>query len=94
MRQAVNNLQSTYSGFGFVNADNVFKVCDQPHPVVIQSIIQLCIKGDIDGALKGLDGLWKNGYSAIDIVTTLFRVIKTYNELVLFTPGYGVLLTP
>ena len=26
--QALNNLQSTYAGFGFVNADNVFKVRD------------------------------------------------------------------
>ena len=25
--QALNNLQSTFAGFGFVNADNVFKVC-------------------------------------------------------------------
>jgi DNA polymerase III delta prime subunit len=27
MRQALNNLQATVSGFGLVNADNVFKVC-------------------------------------------------------------------
>ena len=26
MRQALNNLQSTYSGFGLVNSENVFKV--------------------------------------------------------------------
>ena len=26
MRQALNNVQSTFDGFGFVNADNVFKV--------------------------------------------------------------------
>ena len=26
MRQALNNLQSTFDGFAFVNADNVFKV--------------------------------------------------------------------
>lgn len=26
MRQALNNLQATNSGFGFVNQDNVFKV--------------------------------------------------------------------
>ena len=26
MRQALNNLQSTYEGFGYVNSDNVFKV--------------------------------------------------------------------
>jgi replication factor C subunit 2/4 len=28
MRQALNNLQATYSGFQFVNQDNVFKVED------------------------------------------------------------------
>ena len=26
MRQALNNLQSTFDGFAFVNANNVFKV--------------------------------------------------------------------
>jgi hypothetical protein len=26
MRQALNNLQSTYEGFGFVKSANVFKV--------------------------------------------------------------------
>lgn len=26
MRQALNNLQSTFSGFGFINSENVFKV--------------------------------------------------------------------
>lgn len=26
MRQGLNNLQATYSGFGFVNQENVFKV--------------------------------------------------------------------
>ena len=27
MRQALNNLQSTFEGFGYVNSENVFKVC-------------------------------------------------------------------
>lgn len=80
MRQAINNLQSTFAGFGFVSGDNVFKVCDQPHPVVVQDMIKACIKGDVEEALKKLDFLWNQGYSAIDIVTTIFRVVKTYNE--------------
>jgi len=29
MRQALNNLQSTKEGFGFVNSENVFKVFHQ-----------------------------------------------------------------
>lgn len=80
MRQAINNLQSTFAGFGFVSGDNVFKVCDQPHPVVVQDMIKACLKGDVEEALKKLDYLWNQGYSAVDIVTTIFRVVKTYNE--------------
>ena len=55
MRQAINNLQSTHSGFGFVSADNVFKVCDQPHPITVQAIIRACTKGDIDLAMEKLN---------------------------------------
>ncbi|KAL9110502.1 MAG: hypothetical protein Q9187_008043, partial [Circinaria calcarea] len=38
MRQAINNLQSTWAGFGFVSGDNVFKVVDSPHPVKVQAM--------------------------------------------------------
>ncbi|EGO05345.1 hypothetical protein SERLA73DRAFT_174456 [Serpula lacrymans var. lacrymans S7.3] len=85
MRQAINNLQSTHSGFGFVSGENVFKVCDQPHPVIVQSIIRACLKGDIDGAMGKLNELWEQGYSAVDIVVTVFRVVKTFDELPEYT---------
>ncbi len=80
MRQAINNVQSTHSGFGFVSADNVFKVCDQPHPLTVQAAIRSCMKGDIEGAMEKLDELWEQGYSAVDIVVTFFRVVKTFDE--------------
>lgn len=80
MRQAINNLQSTCSGFGFVNGDNVFKVCDQPHPIIVQSMVRACVKGNISGAMERLDELWVQGYSAVDIVVTIFRVVKTFDE--------------
>src|SRR5690606_29225821 len=35
MRQAINNLQSTVAGFGFVSGENVFKVVDSPHPIAV-----------------------------------------------------------
>lgn len=88
MRQAINNLQSTHSGFGFVSADNVFKVCDQPHPVVVQAMIRSCLKGDIDNAMEKLSELWNQGYSAVDIVVTIFRVVKTFDEYVSIVPRY------
>ncbi|KAF8516704.1 P-loop containing nucleoside triphosphate hydrolase protein [Hysterangium stoloniferum] len=85
MRQAINNLQSTHSGFGFVNGENVFKVCDQPHPVIVQGILRACGKGDINVAMEKLDELWGQGYSAVDIVVTLFRVVKTFDDLPEYT---------
>ncbi len=81
MRQAINNLQSTWTGLGFVSPDNVFKVCDQPHPVLIRDILRSCQDGDIDTAIERLDDIWANGYSALDVVTTLFRVVKTLDSM-------------
>lgn len=80
MRQAINNLQSTWSGFEFVSSDNVFKVCDQPHPIVVQSMIRACSEGDIEHSMIKLQELWDQGYSAVDIIVTIFRVVKTFDE--------------
>lgn len=81
LRQAVNNLQSTWTGLGFVNPDNVFTVCDQPHPIIIRALLEACARGDIDGALEKLDDVWSTGYSSLDIVTTLFRVTRSLDTL-------------
>lgn len=79
MRQALNNLQATNSGFNFVNAANVYKVCDQPHPTTMRKCVQACLEGDADTAFHALHSLWAQGYSALDLVGTLFRVVKTYD---------------
>lgn len=56
MRNALNNLQSTFSGFEIINADNVFKVCDQPHPKLVRHIIGQCAKGEMVSALAAMEG--------------------------------------
>lgn len=56
MRNALNNLQSTFSGFELINADNVFKVCDQPHPKLVRHIIGQCAKGEMVSALAAMEG--------------------------------------
>ncbi|PKI85558.1 replication factor C subunit 4 [Malassezia vespertilionis] len=81
LRQAVNNLQSTWTGQGYVSPDNVFRVCDQPHPMVVREILSACNQGDLDAALDRLDEIWALGYSPLDIVATLFRVVKTMDAL-------------
>lgn len=81
MRQAINNLQSTVAGFGLVNGENVFKVCDQPHPIAVQTMLRNCNKGNVEEALETLRELWGKGYSAVDIIGTMFRVVKTLDSL-------------
>lgn len=76
MRQAINNLQSTVAGFEIVTPDNVYKICDTPNPGHVEEILELVSLGQMENAFTGLKILWDNGYSAIDIVGTFFRVLK------------------
>jgi replication factor C subunit 2/4 len=77
MRQAINNLQSTWAGFGFVGGEEVFRVVDSPHPVKVQSMLKACWDGRVDAALELLYELWGLGYSSHDVVSTMFKVAKT-----------------
>lgn len=76
MRQALNNLQSTHNGFGLVNAENVFKVCDEPHPLLLKDMLNSCVESDIRKAYKVLHHLWSLGYSAEDLIKNIFKVCK------------------
>lgn len=76
LRVAVNSLQATASGFDIVNAENVLKVCDQPPPTVARGIITACMEHQMKEARSGITSLWDQGYSASDIVGTLFKVTK------------------
>uniref|UniRef100_A0A673YMI8 Replication factor C (activator 1) 2 n=1 Tax=Salmo trutta TaxID=8032 RepID=A0A673YMI8_SALTR len=78
MRQALNNLQSTNSGFGYINSENVFKVCDEPHPLLVKSMLEHCVNANIDDAYKIIEQLWALGYSPEDIIGNIFRVCKTF----------------
>lgn len=79
MRQALNNLQATHSGFGLVSQENVFKVCDQPHPLLVAKIITHCQAGTLSDANELMMSLCSMGYSAMDIITTVFRVVRNYD---------------
>jgi replication factor C subunit 2/4 len=76
MRNALNALQSTVSGFGYVNSENVFKVCDQPQPTKVKVVIERAIEGKTIEALDAVMALWGSGYAATDIIQTLFKVTK------------------
>ncbi|XP_053376284.1 LOW QUALITY PROTEIN: replication factor C subunit 2-like [Mercenaria mercenaria] len=84
MRQALNNLQSTYQGFEHVSSENVFQreqssVCDEPHPLLIKDMLKHCVVGNIDEAYKIMAYLWRLGYSPEDIIGIVFRGCKTHD---------------
>ncbi|KAJ3228157.1 replication factor C subunit 4 [Clydaea vesicula] len=81
MRQAVNNLQSTYSGFKLISPNNVFKVCDQPHPVMVKEILDSCLNANVQKACDLMENLFGQGYSSIDIISTLFKVVKSFDMM-------------
>lgn len=76
MRQAINNFQATVAGFSFVSAENVYRVCDSPHPAAVEAIIQSAKNGQMDRAQAGLEELLSLGYAPIDLISTFFRVVK------------------
>lgn len=76
MRIALNNIQSTFNGFGNVTEENLNKVCDQPHPAVAKAFLEACLEKDIDAAFAKIKSLSDQGYSSIDIIQTVFRVAK------------------
>lgn len=53
--------QSTNSGFGHVSQENVFKVCDQPHPHKLRAAIQKAREGNTQEALDVVMALWQVG---------------------------------
>uniref|UniRef100_A0A6A7G671 Replication factor C subunit 2 n=1 Tax=Hirondellea gigas TaxID=1518452 RepID=A0A6A7G671_9CRUS len=78
LRNALNSLQATYAGFGNITAKNVFRVCDTPHPLRMKKILEFCTKADIRKAIIDLLALCKEGYSPIDMISTLFKVVRFY----------------
>ncbi|CAL6422270.1 unnamed protein product [Bathycoccus prasinos] len=80
MRNALNSLQACHSGFQMVNQENVFRVCDTPHPEVIGAILQHCLNGELDDACDRLLKLRKSGYSPQDLIKTIFQVCKRFDD--------------
>lgn len=62
---------------GHVSSENVFKVCDQPHPLKVKLSIQHALEGKTKECVDVVSDLWSKGYAATDIIQTLFRVTRS-----------------
>eukprot|EP00918_Siedleckia_nematoides_P057151 GHVU01124661.1.p2 GENE.GHVU01124661.1~~GHVU01124661.1.p2 ORF type:complete len:127 (-),score=27.56 GHVU01124661.1:1249-1629(-) len=80
MRNAINNLQSTVTGFSLVNKDNVMKVCDMPPPAQVLEVLRLCNAVDWARAHEEVMTLVElQGYTPLDIVAVMRSLLKTFD---------------
>jgi len=79
LRKAINNLQLTYNSYTNIIPETVYKLCDKPHPLVIQNIFVACHKKDVRTALIYLDDLRNKGYSSSDISLSMVNTLKDMN---------------
>ncbi|KAI6207282.1 Replication factor C subunit 2 [Aphelenchoides fujianensis] len=75
--QAINNLQCTATGYGSVTADNVYKVCDEPHPNDVNLFFENCTHGQFKKANAFLEQQRTDGHAFTDILAVLNRVLIT-----------------
>jgi replication factor C subunit 2/4 len=54
------------------------QVCDQPHPLLLKELINKAIEGNILESHALLNSLWREGYAAADIISTLYKVVKNF----------------
>ena len=81
MRKAINHLQLTCDGYGDVTPENVYKLCDRPHPFVIKDIFLACYNKDIKKAIEYLEKLRDKGYSSSDIALSMVNTLKSPNMI-------------
>lgn len=83
LRQAIYILQLTYNGYINVIPENVYKLCDKPHPLVIQNIFMACSKRELKTALILLNELRNKGYSSSDISLSMINTLKTLDSSII-----------
>ena len=79
MRNALNNMQSAFVGFGTVTRESVLRVCDTPQPHELAAAIAAASKADWSKSYDILEALYNKGYSVGDIVGSLLRVLKGFD---------------
>jgi replication factor C subunit 2/4 len=78
MRNALNNMQSAFVGFGTITRETVLKVCDTPQPQDLAAALDACIRADWDRGYDTLESLVNKGYSVGDVIGSFLRVLKNY----------------
>jgi replication factor C subunit 2/4 len=58
-----------------VTKENVFKVCDTPHPDLMTDVIKMCLASKFTEACSLIDTVYHEGYNLVDIINILTKVM-------------------
>lgn len=78
MRNAINNLQSISITYGMIDEDTVKNVIGGPDYMIIDRLLDMCLKKDFGGASEIVLELINGGYSSLDVIQLVFMSIKDY----------------
>ena len=67
--------------FDKVSIDNIYKVCNTPHPDIISKCLEDCINNDISSVLNTVKDIINKGYCINDIIKLFINTIYDYKEL-------------
>lgn len=79
IRKCLNYLQKLAVVYPNFTKENVYEICDYPPPMKITLILDKCKKDSFDNIIQDIHDLYLQGYSFYDLITSLFKLIKTYN---------------
>jgi replication factor C subunit 2/4 len=75
IRQAINNLECIYYSSNILSSDNVYLLIDQPKPFYIDDILNYCLNGKLQDAIKIIINLTEKGYTPNDILLTFMKCL-------------------
>jgi replication factor C subunit 2/4 len=79
VRSAINYLQRVYNTYKVVNLDNVTTIIDKPNHVTMSQLLKVVIEKKFENAKPIVDELINKGYYGLDVVRSLFKVIREYD---------------
>lgn len=82
MRTLLNNLQMIHYTFGKITRKNVDKIVNKPSTVTLSKILSYILEdSDFDKADTTISALINTGYSALDILDSIFIAMKDYEDI-------------
>lgn len=81
IRCCINYLECLAYGYGEVTNETIKKIYNQPETVIINDIINFCLKKDFKNCIDKIEVLLNNGYNTNDIIMFMIEYIKNTNNI-------------